>query len=78
MKSDKLLDAACIAAMLFFFVIAFAACLMRVGWGLARVANHYSSLILPLATHQEKNESTHQEKNKTWSSRKKQDPTVKS
>lgn len=34
--------------------------------------------ILLGATHQEKNESTHQEKNKTWSSRKKQDPTVKS
>lgn len=31
MKSDKLLDVACIAAMLFFFVTAFAACLMRVG-----------------------------------------------
>lgn len=31
MKSDKLLDVACIAAMLFFFGIAFAACLMRVG-----------------------------------------------
>lgn len=28
--------------------------------------------------HQERNENTHQEKNKTWSSRKKQDPTVKS
>lgn len=42
MKSDKLIDAACIA------------------------------------THQERNESTHQEKNKTWSSRKKQDPRVKS
>lgn len=33
---------------------------------------------LTLATHQERNENTHQEKNKTWSSRKKQDPTVKS
>jgi hypothetical protein len=31
MKSDKLLDAACIATMLFFFGIAFAACLLRVG-----------------------------------------------
>ena len=77
MKSDKLFDAACIATMLFFFGIAFVACLFSVGWGLARVANHYSSLILPLATHQERNESTHQEKNKTWSSRKKQDPIVK-
>lgn len=67
MKSDKLLDAACIATMLFFFGIAF-----------ARVADCYSSLILPLATHQERNENTHQEKNKTWSSRKKQDLTVKS
>ena len=36
------------------------------------------SFILTLATHQERNDSTHQEKNKTWSSRKKQDPTVKS
>nr|DAH00905.1 MAG TPA: hypothetical protein [Crassvirales sp.] len=35
-------------------------------------------MILTLATHQERNENTHQEKNKTWSSRKKQDPTVKS
>jgi hypothetical protein len=31
MKSDKLLDAACIATMLFFFGIAFVACLLRVG-----------------------------------------------
>lgn len=31
MKSDKLLDVACIAAMLFFFGIAFVACLLRVG-----------------------------------------------
>lgn len=31
MKSDKLFDAACIATMLFFFGIAFAACLFRVG-----------------------------------------------
>lgn len=29
-------------------------------------------------THKERNENTHQEKNKTWSSRKKQDLTVKS
>nr|DAI06461.1 MAG TPA: hypothetical protein [Crassvirales sp.] len=36
------------------------------------------SFVLPLATHQVINESTHQEKNKTWSSRKKQDPRVKS
>nr|DAG98921.1 MAG TPA: hypothetical protein [Crassvirales sp.] len=42
------------------------------------MANCYSSLILLGTTHQERNESTHQEKNKTWSSRKKQDPTVKS
>ena len=49
-----------------------------VDWVLARVDYYYSSLILTLATHQERNESTHQEKNKTWSSRKKQDPTVKS
>lgn len=41
------------------------------------MADCYSSLILTLATHQERNENTHQEKNKTWSSRKKQDPTVK-
>ena len=47
-------------------------------WVLARVVDYYSSLSLSLATHQERNESTHQEKNKTWSSRKKQDPTVKS
>ena len=47
-------------------------------WVLARVVNYYSSLNLLGATHQERNESTHQEKNKTWSSRKKQDPTVKS
>lgn len=31
MKSDKILDDACIAAALFFFAISFAACLMRVG-----------------------------------------------
>lgn len=31
MKSDKLFDAACIATMLFFFAIAFIACLFRVG-----------------------------------------------
>ena len=49
-----------------------------VDWNLARVVNYYSSLSFPLATHQEINESTHQEKNKIWSSRKKQDPTVKS
>ncbi len=29
--NDKLIDAACIAAMLFFFGIAFVACLLRVG-----------------------------------------------
>nr|DAW49020.1 MAG TPA: hypothetical protein [Crassvirales sp.] len=40
--------------------------------------NNHSSLILLGATHQERNESTHQEKNKIWSSRKKQDPMMKS
>lgn len=53
----------------------------------AKIVEHYDDaapvvelgdLILTLATHQERNESTHKEKNKTWSSRKKQDPTVKS
>nr|DAP30822.1 MAG TPA: hypothetical protein [Crassvirales sp.] len=42
------------------------------------MVNCYSSLILLGTTHQEIDESTHQEKNKIWSSRKKQDPTVKS
>lgn len=41
-------------------------------------SDSYSSLILLETTHQERNESTHQEKNNIWSSRKKQDPTVKS
>ena len=36
------------------------------------------TFVLTLTTHQERNENTHQEKNKIWSSRKKQDPTVKS
>lgn len=45
---------------------------------LAGAVDCYSGLILTLATHQERNENTHQEKNKTWSSGKKQDPTVKS
>ena len=49
-----------------------------VDWVLARVADCYSSLFLTLATHQEIDKATHQEKNKIWSSRKKQDPTVKS
>lgn len=31
LTNDNLLDAACIALILFFFGIAFAACLMRVG-----------------------------------------------
>ena len=62
------------------FFIAFASGLVGLlaDWNLTRVDNHHSSLILTLATHQERNESTHQEKNKIWSSRKKQDPTVKS
>lgn len=55
----------------------------------AEIVEHYDDAVpvvelgdsrryVSLATHKERNENTHQEKNKTWSSRKEQDPTVKS